>query len=71
VPLKPYAAALIAHGDVPFSLDHWPHEVAFGLAAHGGRVADGSGWRRALAGQLIEPIERRRQPGSPLSVRHA
>jgi hypothetical protein len=70
VPLKPYMAATIAHGDVLYSLDHWPHEAAVGLAAHGGRIADGAGWRRALAGRLLGPIEQPKRQESQTEVRY-
>ena len=55
--LRPFAAALLMHGDVGHTLDdsRFPHDFTFGLIEGGNRLPDGSGWQALLAGRPLMP----------------
>jgi hypothetical protein len=51
----PFTAAVIAHGDIKYIMDDWPHDFACALQHTGGGIEARDWWRRALAGTLLEP----------------
>jgi hypothetical protein len=57
IELRPWVAALAAHGDVPYSrLDRFPYDLAFGLHYGGAGRAASDAWRHVIAsGQLLAP----------------
>ena len=66
----PFAAAVIASGDVKFVIDDWPHGFCVALQFGGGGIEPRDWWRRALAGTLLEPVppERPKPAFSPVNV---
>ena len=51
-------AAVIATGDVAYSIDQYPHVFAVGLNVLGaaGKPASADGWSRVLAGRILDPV---------------
>jgi hypothetical protein len=64
-----YTAAVIAHADVPFVIEDWPHDTAFALQFGGGGADPKNWWRRALAGTLLDPTPPLHRVAAPSPVR--
>ena len=66
-----FTAAVIAHGDIRFVMDDWPHDTAFGLQFGGGGHPASDWWRRVLAGTLLSqtPPLYPKAPPSPARAR--
>jgi hypothetical protein len=66
-----YTAALIAHADIKFVIEDWPHDFVCSLQWGGGGAGCRGWWKRALGGTLLSP-EPPRYPvpaASPARVR--
>jgi hypothetical protein len=65
-----FTAAVIAHGDIRYVIDDWPHDFAVALQ-FGGGYEPKDWWRRALAGTLLEPTPPPypKPPSSPARAR--
>jgi hypothetical protein len=50
-----FTAAVIAHGDIRFVMDDWPHDFSVALQWGGGGYECKDWWRRALSGTLLDP----------------
>jgi hypothetical protein len=59
VPLQPFTAALIAHGDIPYmALDYFPHDLSFGLRLDSLGIVASNHWRHVLAsGEILPPVQ--------------
>ena len=64
-----FTAAVIAHGDIRYVMDNWPHDTAFAIQfAGGGREATGQ-WKRVLGGALLDAVPPRYPTKSPSPAR--
>ena len=58
---------MIAHGDIRFVIEDWPHGFCVALQFGGGGVTPKDWWRRALAGTLLDPVPPERPKTGVLS----
>jgi hypothetical protein len=65
----PFTAAVIAHGDIRFVFDDWPHDTAFALQFGGGGIPSGDWWKRVLGGAILGPVPPRYPTKAPSPAR--
>jgi hypothetical protein len=50
-----FTSAVIAHADIKFVIEDWPHDFVCSLQFGGGGIECRGWWRRALSGTLLSP----------------